>query len=255
MHRIIATSAVALALLLSSSALAESGLSIATESDRVNSGFGGERSKVEMVLINAQGDEVKRKIALASTEVEDDGDRSLLTFEWPADVKGTRLLTWSHPNDSDDQWLYLPAMRRVKRISSRSQSGAFMGSEFSFEDLGSQEPSKYTWTLDGEENLEGRAVWKLTRVPTSKRSGYSKQIVWMDKAYRQPIRIDYYDRKKTLLKTMKASGFAQHGKWWRPATLEMVNHQTHKKSILKWTQRTMGVEFDEEDFDRDALED
>lgn len=238
-----------------SPAAAADGLSIAKEADAHNSGFRGEKARVEMILVNASGDQVVRKLAMQTTEVAGDGDRSLLTFEWPADVKGTRLLTWAHPGDDDDQWLYLPAMRRVKRISARSQSGAFMGSEFAFEDLGAHEVDKYTWTLDGEETLDGRAVWKLTRVPKNARSGYSKQVLWMDKEYRQPLKIDFYDRKDALLKTMKATAFAQHGKWWRPASLEMVNHQTHKKSILKWTERTMGVQFDVEDFDKAALED
>lgn len=232
------------------------GKAIAVRCDKANTGFGGESSAVRMTLINAQGDKVERKIKLKTAEIEDEGDRSMLTFEWPPDVKGTRLLTHTHADDDDDQWLYLPAMKRVKRISSRNQSSAFMGSEFAFEDLGGQEPSKYEWTLDSEAELGGRAVWILTRVPTNRRSGYSKQVVWMDKQYHQPIKIDYYDRKKALLKTMVASGFTQYeGKWWRPSTLEMVNHQTHKKSILEWTARTMGVEFDEEDFERDALED
>lgn len=234
---------------------AERGRSIALKADRANAGYGGEEAELEMVLINAQGDRVKRKISLMTTEMEGDGDRSLLTFEWPADVQGTRLLTWSHARKNDDQWLYLPSLRRVKRISSRNQSGAFMGSEFAFEDLGSQEPEKFTWSFVTEETFEDRAVWRLERVPTSRRSGYSKQIVWMDKQYQQPLRIDYFDRKGVLLKTMRSRKFERHEKWWRPAVLEMINHQTHKKSILRWTDRTMGEDFDPEDFEKEALED
>lgn len=231
------------------------GLEIARKCDAANAGFGSEEARVEMVLVNAGGDRVERKLGMKTLEVDGDGDRSLLTFEWPPDVKGTRLLTHAHPGDDDDQWLYLPAMRRVKRISARSQSAAFMGSEFAFEDLGGQEVSKYTWRLESEEKVGDRDVWKLTRVPTNKRSGYSKQVVWMDKQYCQPVKIDYHDRKKTLLKTMTATAFTRHGKWWRPQSLEMVNHQTHKKSILKWAARSMQADLDEDDFDKDALED
>ncbi len=248
------------AALLSATAVAAAdsaaeGLAIAKRCDAANSGFGSEEAELEMVLINASGDRVKRKLAMKSIEVEDEGDRSMLTFLWPPDIKGTKLLTHGRVGKSDKQWLYLSAMRRVKRISSRNQSGAFMGSEFAFEDLGGQEVSKYTWNLDGEETLEGRAAWKLTRVPTSRRSGYSKQIVWMDKEYQQPLRIDFYDRKQALLKTLTAKGFARHGKWWRPKTLEVVNHQTHKKSILEWTERELEADLDEDEFDKDALED
>lgn len=249
----------ALAAITPLAALAETpeqkGLAIALAADAANAGFGGEKAAVEMVLINAQGDRVVRKLGIQTLEMKGDGDRSLLTFEWPADVKGTRLLTWSHKKEDDDQWLYLPAMQRVKRISSRNKSGAFMGSEFAFEDLGSQEPTKYTWRLDGEEAIEERPAWVLTRTPVDRGSGYSKQVVWMDKGHQQPVKIDYYDRKGERLKTMTATAFEQHGKWWRPKSLEMVNHQTRKKSQLTWSSRTMGVDFDPDDFDREALED
>jgi len=257
-HRLLSVSALLLAAVCASPAAADpaaEGLAIAKACDAANNGFGSEEAELEMLLVNASGDTVKRKLAMKSIEVEDEGDRSMLTFMWPPDIKGTKLLTHTHAGDDDDQWLYLSAMRRVKRISSRSQSGAFMGSEFAFEDLGGQDVAKYTWRLDGEESVDGRAAWKLTRVPRNKRSGYSKQVVWMDKQYKQPIKIDFYDRKETLLKTLTATGFARQSKWWRPATLEMVNHQTHKKSVLKWAEREMEADLDEDEFDKDALED
>lgn len=234
---------------------AAEGLAIAKRCEAANDGFGSEEASLEMVLINASGDRVQRKLDMKTIEVDGEGDRSMLTFLWPPDIKGTKLLTHTRRGKSDQQWLYLSAMRRVKRISSRSQSGAFMGSEFAFEDLGGQEVSKYTWSLDGEESLGGRKVWRLTRVPTSSRSGYSKQVVWMDQQYKQPIKIDFYDRKQSLLKTLTAKGFARQGKWWRPSALEMVNHQTHKKSVLEWAERELEADLDEDEFDKDALED
>ena len=108
----------------------EKGLKIVTENKAFNDGFGGESSEMTMVLINAHGDQTVRKMTSVSTEVKGDGDRSRIEFIQPADVKGTRMLTWSHGTKNDDQWLYLPSLKRVKRISSRSKSGSFMGSEF-----------------------------------------------------------------------------------------------------------------------------
>lgn len=253
--RLVAALLLVSAPLVASADPAAEGLAIARSCDAANAGFGSEEAELEMVLVNASGDRVTRKLAMKSIEIEGDGDRSMLTFLWPPDVKGTRLLTHTHPGDDDDQWLFLAAMKRIKRISSRSQSGAFMGSEFAFEDLGSQEVSKYRWTLDGEAQVDGRPTWTLTRVPVSKRSGYSKQVVSMDQGYKQPVRIDFYDRKGARLKTLTAKGFSRHGRWWRPSTLEMVNHQTHKRSILEWTEREMEADLDEDEFDKDALED
>jgi len=92
-----------------------------------------------MTLRNRAGKESLRNVRIKNLEVDGDGDKSLSIFDEPADVKGTTSLTWSHSDKPDDQWLYLPALKRVKRISSKNKSGPFMGSEFAFEDIGSQE--------------------------------------------------------------------------------------------------------------------
>ena len=217
------------------------GLRIAKEADAFNAGFLGESSMMEMVLINAHGDETVRKMESKVLEVSDDGDKSIITFEWPNDVKGTKMLTWSHKVGNDDQWLYLPSLKRVKRISSRNKSGAFMGSEFAYEDLGSQEVEKYTYKWLRDEELNGRPVWVMERRPVDKRSGYSLQTVWMDKEHRQAHKIEYYDRKEEKLKTFTFEGYTQFGKHWRPASIFADNHQTGKKSKLTWNNRKNGL--------------
>ncbi|HEY5675545.1 MAG TPA: outer membrane lipoprotein-sorting protein, partial [Myxococcales bacterium] len=128
----------------------EKGMAIAVAAHKANGGWGTERSTLTMLLVSAQGDQTTRKLGIDTQEGTTDGDKSRVTFDWPADVKGTRLLTWSHKDGNDDQWLYLPAIKRVKRISSSDKSGSFMGSEVAYEDLGSQEPEKYKYKLLGE---------------------------------------------------------------------------------------------------------
>lgn len=245
--------------LLSSTVFAETpqdkGLKIATENKAFNDGFGGESSKMTMVLINAHGDKTVRQMTSISTEVEGDGDRSRIEFIEPADVKGTRMLTWSHGTKNDDQWLYLPSLKRIKRISSRSKSGSFMGSEFAYEDLGSQEIEKYTYTYLKDEAIDGRAHWVMEMVPTDKKSGYSKQVSWVDQTYRQPTKIDFYDRKGAHLKTFTFTGYQQFGKWWRATEIAALNHQTKKQSKLTWTDRKLGEAADEDVFTKDGLKD
>ena len=241
------------------SALAESaaqkGLAIAQRVDRVNNGFRGEESAMELVLINAHGDETVRRMISIVAETQNDGDRSRIEFEWPADVKGTRMLTWTHKKGNDDQWLYLPALKRVKRITSRNKSGSFMGSEFSYEDLNSQEVEKFRHEFVSEEKLNGRDTWKQIRVPVDKKSGYSKQVVWIDKGYMNAVRIDYYDRKGDLLKQAEFSGFKKYGKFWRASTINVANRRTRKRSRLTWKTRKLNVEHDEDQFDNDELAD
>ncbi len=231
------------------------GLKIAQENDAFNTGFGGESSQMEMVLINAHGDRTVRKMSSKVLEGTDDGDRSIITFSWPADVKDTRMLTWTHKTSNDDQWLYLPSLKRVKRISSRNKSGAFMGSEFAYEDLGSQEVEKYTYKWLRDETVQTRAHWVMERYPVDKRSGYSKQLVWIDQEWRQPTKIDFYDRKGELLKTFSFSQYVQFGKYWRANYIEAVNHQTRKKSELRWADRKLGEKAEPAEFSKDALQD
>ena len=178
----------------------EQGLQIARKADQANEGFGSERSELTMELVNAHGDVTTRRLVIEAIERPGDGDRSRAIFQWPADVKGTKLLTFTHQQGDDDQWLFLPAVKRVKRISSNNKSGSFMGSEFAYEDLASTELPKYRYKLLGDSAVGGRPCWQLERVPVDRNSGYSRQVMFMDKEYLNPLRIDYYDRKNELLK-------------------------------------------------------
>ena len=116
----------------------EKGFAIAKERKVRDSGWNDSIQQTTMVLRNAKGKESIREIRIKSLEVVDDGDKGLTIFDKPADLKGTAFLSFSHINKADDQWLYLPALKRVKRITSDNRSGYFVGSEFDYEDLGSQ---------------------------------------------------------------------------------------------------------------------
>ena len=233
----------------------QKGTEIAVAAHKANGGWSTERAALTMLLVSAQGDQTTRKLQIETLEGVGDGDRSRVTFEWPADVKGTRLLTWSHKDGNDDQWLYLPSIKRVKRISAADKSGSFMGSEVAFEDLGSQEPEKYRykWLADAKEG--GRDSWQLERVPVAKGSGYARHVVWLDKEFQLPLRIDYYDRKNELLKTSRYSKHTKHGNGWKVDNIEVSNVQTKKKTVLDWTERSIGVKLDRATFQSSALED
>lgn len=218
----------------------EQGLAIAEERKTRDLGWGDSQSAVIMTLRNAQGEESVREMRMKSLEVMDDGDKGLTIFDQPRDVKGTAFLSFSHVDKADDQWLYLPALKRVKRISSRNKSGPFMGSEFSYEDLSSFELEKYQFQLLGEESLNGLDCYKIEQIPTDKYSGYTRQVVWLDKAEFRAQKIDFYDRKKSLLKTLTFDQYQQYlDQYWRPMAMTMVNHQTRKSTDLK----TLSLEF------------
>jgi outer membrane lipoprotein-sorting protein len=234
---------------------AEKGLRIAKEADARDLGFGDSSADMLMTLKNRAGQTSTRKISSKVLEVQGDGDKSLSLFDTPADIKGTAMLTFSHGLQPDDQWLYLPALRRVKRINSRNKSGPFMGSEFAFEDLGSQEVEKYTYKYLREEPCGNG--WKChvsERTPAYKYSGYSKQIGWLDTKEYRLVKTEFYDRKGSKMKTLTASGYKQYlGKYWRPGVMNMQNHLTGKGTVLQWSNYKFRTGLSKRDFNKNAL--
>lgn len=211
----------------------QKGLEIATEVKHRDMGWQDTNADMQMILRGPTGDESVREIRVATLEVEGDGDKSLTIFDLPKDVAGTAFLSFSKTNGADDQWIYLPALKRVKRISTRNKSSPFMGSEFAYEDMTSFELEKFSFAYLRDENLNGLDCFVVEQIPTDKYSGYTKQIVWVDKAHYRMQRTEFYDRKGALLKVLEPSDYQLHlDKFWRAHQLDMVNVQSDKSTTL-----------------------
>jgi len=232
----------------------EKGLAIAKEANKRTKNFGDYKADMEMILKNRNGDVSTRYIRIMGLEVANDGDKSLSIFDEPADVKGTAMLTYSHKTESDDQWLYLPALKRVKRISSRNKSGPFMGSEFAYEDIGSQEVEKYTYKYVRDEVFDGVDCFVNERDPVDKYSGYTRQLVWLSKDNYLPLKIEFYDRKNALLKTLVSKGYKNYlNDHWRASDMFMDNHQTGKSTRILWKNFEFGTGLTDKDFEVNDL--
>lgn len=232
----------------------ETGLAIAVEADRRDTGWVDSRANMQMILRNRHGETSEREIRVRSFEVQGDGDKSLTIFDHPADVKGTAFLSYTHAVKPDDQWLYLPALKRVKRIASANKSGPFMGSEFAYEDISSQEVEKYDFTWLRDELLDGADTFVVERIPRYKYSGYTKQVVWIDKQHYRPMKVDFYDRKGAHLKTLTFHEYQQYlEEYWRADRMEMINHLNGKSTSLFWTDYKFQNGFTDRDFDQNTL--
>ncbi len=232
----------------------DKGLEIAKEADRRDIGFGDTTADMLMTLRNKKGQESKRELEIRTLEVTGDGDKSLTVFHSPRDVRGTALLTYSRRVGPDDQWLYLPALRRVKRIASNNKSGPFMGSELAYEDLSSQEVAKYTYKYLKDDKVGNSDCFLIERYPADKDSGYTKQQVWLDKEEYRVRKIDYYDRKGQLLKTLTPSKYGKFlGKYWRAHKMIMVNDQNGKSTELTWSKFKFKTGLKEDDFTQTRL--
>lgn len=233
----------------------EKGLEIMQESDRRDTGFGDSSADVTMILKSSSGDETRRLLKMNTLEVTGDGDKSLSIFDSPKDVKGTAFLSFTHALKPDDQWLYLPALKRVKRISSSNKSGPFVGSEFAFEDLTSFEVPKYKYKYLRDEKLGDKDCFVIELHPQYEESGYTRQISWIEKERYIPLKVEYYDRKNALLKTLEFNGYRQYlGQYWRADELEMTNHQNGKSTILQSENFKFRTGLTDRDFDQNTLQ-
>ncbi|MES1989630.1 MAG: outer membrane lipoprotein-sorting protein [Pseudomonadota bacterium] len=233
------------------------GLAIATTSDARDKGWGDAKADMKMVLTNASGETSERALQFLMLERPEagSGNWSLMTFDRPRDIEGTALLTHSSLKDADDQWLYLPAIKRVKRISSSNKAGAFVGSEFAFEDFSTQQVEKFSYKWLKDEPCGTLTCHVIERTPTYEASGYTREIVWIDASDFQLRKIDYYDRKDTLIKTLTLSDYKLYeGKFWRPLALDMANHESGKATKLVWTAYQFHTGLNKADFTPAALE-
>ena len=233
----------------------EKGLAITREADRRSSGFNDFTADMQMVLRNKHGGESLRRIRIRTLEVEDDGDKTLTIFDNPRDVKGTAFLTFTHKVGDDDQWLYLPALKRVKRVSSSNKSGSFMGSEFAYEDIASEEVEKYTYKWIRDEEYDGRECSVIERSPVDgKNSGYTRQAVWIDTSEYRTWKIEFYDRKSSLLKTLTIDGYHEYlDGHWRADQMNMVNHQNGKSTVLRFSDYRFRVGLEDRNFNKNSL--
>jgi len=237
----------------------EKGFAIAAKSDRSDRGFGDSNVKLKMDLHNAHGQKSGRTLIMKTLEDanEEVGDKSIVLFDEPADIKGTALLSHARILKADDQWLYLPALKRIKRISSVNKSGPFVGSEFAFEDFTSQELNKFSYKYLRTEPCP--VATELTcdvveRYPRYEHSGYTRQIAWFDQKHSQQRRVDFYDRKDDLLKTLEFQDYKIYkDKYWRPLTMTMKNHLTGKSTVLSYSNYEFSVGLRDKDFVKGVL--
>jgi hypothetical protein len=207
-----------------------------------------ENAQLNMLLKNSSGETNKRSLTMKKLE-GDNGDKTILEFTTPADVKGTILLTHEHLTKDDDQWLYMPGLKKTKRIVSKNKSGSFMGSEFSYEDLSSQHYKKFLHNGNAKELMHnGTKHYQVERKPSDENSGYSKEILFVEAKNFLIQRIDYYDKNDNLLKIALFPDYKKVDGVWRGMKIEMKNVQTKKETILDWVSEKIKVGFTDKDF-------
>ena len=230
------------------------GLRIAQEASARNDGFEDFTAGLTMVLRDKHGRESIRQMRFKVLEVPGDGDKSLFVFDQPRDVQGTALLTHAHVNIPDDQWLYLPALKRVKRINASKRAGSFMGSEFSYEDMSSPEVEEHTYRYLHDEPCGELTCTVIEQVPLDEDSGYSRKVVWQDTGELRTWKMELYDRKGSHLKTLTFASYRQYlDRYWRAGEQTMENHLTGASTVLHWSDFRFRTNLDGGEFTQTAL--
>jgi len=206
------------------------GQKIARAADRKNSSWYSEKSIITLLLRDKKGSESKREMEILSLE-KSRGNQSLLRFTAPARLRDLSLLTHEIKGKDDLQWLYLPSSGHVRRIVGAGKSGAFAGSEFTYEDLGGRDYRKYDWSYLKQDVYEGKRASIIRFIPLHS-SAYSMGIEWIETNMGVALKIDFYDKGRRLRKTATFDDYELYGKQWRASSITMKNHVNGRSSVM-----------------------
>lgn len=217
-------------------------------------GYKDSQSRFTAIITDAQGNESRREVRIKYLETAAEGNKRLLVFDKPVDLKRHALLTVSYPEKLDEHWAYNPDNQQVKRLLSNNASTPFSGSEFNFEDLSSQDLAKYDYRFEREDELDGIPCTVVSRFPKDKNSAYQRLETWVDAQTFLIQKIDYYDRSGKLFKTLTASDYELFAdKYWRAKQINIKNHQSGKSTQLVWSNYQFNTGLSEKDFSLTSL--
>jgi len=188
------------------------------------------------IMILQEPGRAERSRELITLQLDQAGDRSLslIRFSSPADIRDTALLMHDHPVEASDQWLYLPALDRIRRIASDRRGGRFVASDFFYEDIQKRHPSKDTHRLIGTETINGVATSRLESRPLDGGdSVYSRKISWVHPETLIAIRIDFYQGGKTPSKRLEVQRVESHQGYWTVMTSEMTDLESGHRTVLQ----------------------
>jgi outer membrane lipoprotein-sorting protein len=191
-----------------------------------------------MTLMDARGGTRERQVTQVTKTDANDTRKQLIRFLSPADVKGTGFLSIEHGDRDDDRWLYLPALRKSRRIAGSDKTDRFMGSEFAYEDLDAENLRLYRYERNGSENIDGVEAWIITATPTDfqrrEETGYSKRELWVSQDHFLILQMKYYDKEGRYVKLFKTGDIrlVRGTEKWRAYTMTMEDVRKGDKTVI-----------------------
>ena len=220
--------------------------------------FSASEMASNLYIHDNRGNTRERQVAVA-TKKFGSTTKTLMRFLAPADVKGTAILIYDYEDKADDMWVYLPSMRRTRRIVSTERGKSFMGSEFSNADMSRPNVDDFTYSLLGEETVNGKPCWKVESLAKSRdvesEYGFKRRVSYIEKSTYLIQKSEIYDRMNKLHKIMTLSNYQKqsNGKYFSYG-MEMKNVQNKRRSEMKVDKFQLGTNLDEASFAVSALE-
>jgi len=189
--------------------------------------------KIEMTLVNSRGSKRVREVSAYKKDYGEE-EKSVMVFLKPADVKGVGYLSVSYDKEgkNDDRWLYMPSLKKTRRITGSSSGDDFMGTDFTYDDMSGHEVEDYDYTLQADADVNGKKCWNVVCIPKVK-SNYSKYITWVDQLSCIPIKAEFYDKQGKLLKVMEVQSLKKIDGFWTVEKVQMENIQKKHKTVIE----------------------
>ena len=196
-----------------------------------------EEERQALKLISKSGVSKERKLIRYLLSGPGDLDKILVRFLAPRDVENTGLLTWEGKDGNDDQWLYLPAVKKPKRIAASGKKNRFLGTDFSYEDLRAENVAVNTYALVGSEAVDGVNCFVIDATPATERqasdSGYGRRRIWVRKDTLVTVKREYYDKKAKLEKVETHRKLVNvAGPVWRADEIEMHDVVNGTRTVI-----------------------
>ena len=194
------------------------------------------RARVTMRLVSKDGGERVREMTMSRRDIKEGGEqRYFIFFHRPPDVRDMAFLVWKYPGRDDDRWLYVPALKLVRRIAASDKHTSFVGSDFSYEDVSGREPEDDSHRLVREEKMAGRDALAVESTPKEPGSAdFSRKLSWIDRATWLPLKEEYYDRRGELARVFTADELKEIQGFWTVTRRVMKNVQTGHRTEVAW---------------------
>lgn len=205
------------------------------------------KAEIIMKIINSNGSVKERNLEFLRKDYGS-GSRILFKFLKPALVKGTALLTWNNRDKDNDHWIYLPALKRVRRIAASDKSKGFMGSDFSYEDLSKRSLKKDAFKMLKGVSLEGALCYVLEALPKDKSEKIQRRKVWIRKDNFLPIKAEYYDSNGNLIKELTTERVSKIQNIWTISYSRMSNFEKDSVTTMELKEIKYNLKLSDRNF-------